>query len=119
MIWLAASVVSFVCASPSVHDGDSIRCGRERIRLANIDAPELPGSPRCENLRAGRNPSWCDYALGERAKQALSAFLIRGAVNVERIGQDQYGRTLARVTVNGKDAGAFLVRQGLARAWQY
>ena len=45
---LAAAVL---CLSPPVHDGDTIRCGRERVRIANIDAPELPDSPKCHDRR--------------------------------------------------------------------
>jgi micrococcal nuclease len=37
---------------------------------------------------------------------------------VERIGTDAYGRTLAYVTVNGQDAGEYLMGRGLARRWQ-
>lgn len=37
------------CSNPQVHDGDSIRCGKERIRLASIDAPEMPDSPKCRD----------------------------------------------------------------------
>lgn len=114
LILLAAAI----CAAPQVHDGDSIRCGGERVRLANIDAPELRGSPRCEQRRIGRNPSWCDYALAERSRDALRSFLSRGVVRIERVGKDQYGRTLAKVTVNGMDAGDYLVRRGLARRWR-
>ena len=104
------------CASLSVHDGDSIRCGGERIRIANIDAPELPGSPRCTVER--RAKAWCDYAVGYQARDALQAFLKRGPVMIERMGLDKYGRTLARVSVNGEDAGAYLVGLGLARRWR-
>jgi micrococcal nuclease len=104
------------CTSWSVHDGDSIRCGGERIRIANIDAPELPGSPRCSEER--RAKAWCDYEAGYRARDALQAFLKRGPVLIERIGPDKYGRTLARVSVNGEDAGAYLVELGLARLWR-
>ncbi len=43
-IVLAAAAL---CLLPSVHDGDTIRCDRERVRIANIDAPELPDSPKC------------------------------------------------------------------------
>ena len=103
-------------ASPAVHDGDSIRCGAERIRIANIDSPELPGSPKCEGYR--RAYAWCDYQAGYRARDALQTFLSRGPVMIERMGPDKYGRTLARVTVNGNDAGAYLVGLGLARWWR-
>jgi endonuclease YncB( thermonuclease family) len=105
-----------LCASLSVHDGDSIRCGAERIRIANIEAPELPGSPKCVDNRRGK--AWCDYQAGYPARDALQAFLSRGRVMIEPSGPDKYGRTLARVTVNGKDAGAYLVGMGLARWWR-
>lgn len=106
------------CAFLSVHDGDTIRCNAEKVRLANIDAPELYGSPRCGSLRFGSNPSWCDDDLAEQSRDALSAFLDSGAVEIHRVGEDRYGRTLATVTVNGDDAGAYLVGLGLAREWQ-
>jgi len=116
MSFIAALASGALCASLSVHDGDSIRCGGERIRIANIDAPELPGSPKCEDGR--RAYAWCDGAAGYRARDALQAFLARGPVMIRRMGQDKYGRTLALVTVNGEDAGRYLVQLGLARRWR-
>ncbi len=113
---LAILAAATLCASLSVHDGDSIGCGGERIRIANIDAPELPGSPKCEDYR--RAYAWCDYQAGYRARGALQGFLSHGQVMIARIGTDKYGRTLARVTVKGKDAGAYLVGLGLARWWR-
>ena len=115
MSLLAILAAATVCTSLSIHDGDSIRCGSERIRIENIDAPELPDSPKCTDRR--RN-GWCDYALAERSRDALEAFLAQGTVKVQRSGVDRYGRTLARVTVDGKDAGAYLVSKGLARWWE-
>ena len=111
---LAAGAVS--CASPSVHDGDSLRCGSERVRIANIDAPELPGSPKCRDTR--QSYAWCDFALGYKSRDALRALVASGDVKIQRIGTDPYGRTLARVTVNGIDAGDYLVSKGLARPWR-
>lgn len=107
------------CTVVEVHDADTIRCDGERIRISDIDAPELPGSPRCDpqSLRTGKNPSWCDYALGERSRDALQAFVATGTVMIHRQGLDRYGRTLATVSVNGRDAGEYLVGLGLARAW--
>ncbi|MDE2442118.1 MAG: thermonuclease family protein [Betaproteobacteria bacterium] len=110
------AAAAFLCASPQVHDGDSIRCGGERIRIANIDAPELPDSPKCQDRR--RSYAWCDFAAGYQARNALRAFLSRGRVTVERMGTDAYGRTLAMVAVNGQDAGEYLISRGLARRWQ-
>ncbi|WP_419144971.1 thermonuclease family protein [Novosphingobium album (ex Hu et al. 2023)] len=74
------------CPFMHVHDGDTIRCGTEKIRIENIDA--------------------------------LNAFLRRGPVRVSRSGTDRYGRTLARLSVNGQDAGAFLISRGLAHEWR-
>lgn len=111
---LAAAVL---CITPAVHDGDSIRCGAERVRIANIDAPELRGSPKC-GARRGYT-AWCDFALGEAARKALAALIARGhRVTIVRSGTDVYGRTLALVYVDGVDAGEWLIAQGLARRWR-
>ena len=104
------------CSWLSVHDGDTIRCGTERVRLADIDAPELEGSPRCTGYRAAR--SWCDYDLGIRSRDTLKEFLHTGTVELVRQGKDKYGRTLAIVRVNGVSAGDHLVGLELARRWQ-
>ncbi len=103
-----------VCLAVLVHDGDSFRCDGERIRILNIEAPELPGSPKCGSGRNG----WCDHRRGYQARDALSALFRTGRVGIERAGKDRYGRTLARVTVNGQDAGEYLIGRGLARAWR-
>ncbi|NML95128.1 thermonuclease family protein [Novosphingobium olei] len=113
LLFLAAATA--LCAAPSVHDGDTIRCGAERIRIANIDAPELPDSPKCKDAR--RSYAWCDYEQGYKARDALQAFLSGHTVHIARLGTDRYGRTLARISVNGRDAGGYLVRAGLARWW--
>ena len=107
-----------------VHDGDTVRlCDGERIRVENIDAPELSGSSRCsaqsrQRLAGSNNPPWCDFALGEQSRDALADFLSRGPVTVSRSGTDCYGRTLASLSVNGRDAGRYLVSLGLAHVWQ-
>ncbi|GGC04961.1 hypothetical protein GCM10011494_24380 [Novosphingobium endophyticum] len=109
-----AETVPGLCVD-NVHDGDTIRtCGSERIRVENIDAPELRGSPKCTDRR---RQGWCDYALAERSRAALASFLASGPVTISRSGTDRYGRTLARLSVNGEDAGEHLVALGLARPW--
>lgn len=105
----------------TIHDGDTVRlCDGERVRIIGIDAPELPGSPRCNfrQRRTGRNASWCDYDLGRQSRDALAAFLRSGEVRIERQGQDRNGRTLATLSVNGHDAGRYLIAHGLARRWR-
>ena len=109
----AVLIAAFICASPVIHDGDTIRCGSERVRISNIDAPELPDSPKCHDHRVSY--AWCDYEAGYSSRDALAAFLRKGTVRVERTGVDRYGRTLARVSVNGQDAGSYLIRLGLAK----
>lgn len=107
-----------------VTDGDTIRlCSGERVRLLGIDAPERAGSERCSvksraRLMNSHNPSWCDFDKGEQARAALTRLIGTGTVRLERHGLDRYRRTLARVTVNGKDAGEWLISQGLARPWR-
>jgi len=113
--FLLAAAAATSCLGLSVHDGDTIRCGRERVRISDIDAPELPDSPKCEGYRS--RYAWCDYQAGYAARDALRGFLISGQVTVIRQGQDKYGRTLALVKVNGRDAGDFLIARGLARRW--
>ena len=101
----------------SVHDGDTVRsCEGERIRIANIEAPELPDSPKCRPRP--RSYAWCDYDMGYESRDALRAFLASGPVKIQRTGTDRYGRTLARLTVNGRDAGQYLIARGLARQWR-
>lgn len=72
-----------------VTDGDTIRCGRERVRLLGIDAPELPG-----HCSPGRH---CVTGDPFASSNSLSAAM-RGSLRIERVGNDRYGRTLALVT---------------------
>lgn len=82
-----------------VTDGDTIRCGDERIRLLAIDAPELPGHCQGRRRCAPGDP----FASTESLRSAMT-----GSLTIDRVGKDHYGRTLARV------AGA----QGDLSCWQ-
>jgi len=122
-VFIALAAAGSACVA-RVSDGDSLRlCNGERVRLVGIDAPELRGSSRCsatsrERLMRSRNPAWCDHQKGELARTALERFILRGTVRIERRGLDTYQRTLAIVTVDGRDAGAHLITLGLARKWR-
>lgn len=106
-----ATPVASACIA-DVHDGDTIRtCDGERIRISNIEAPEMRGSPKC------RRGGWCDYVLAEQSRDELSAFLASGTVTIDRNGTDRYDRTLATIAVDGKDAGQHLISRSLARPW--
>ncbi len=108
----------------NVHDGDTIRlCNGERVRLVGIDAPEVGRSPRCSaasrrRLAGSKNPPWCDAAAGKVSRDQLSAFLKAGPVTIKRVGKDDYGRTLGKLSMGGRDAGEYLMRRGLARRWR-
>lgn len=92
-----------------VTDGDTFRIGDERIRVENIDTPELGDGAGCASERA----------LADRAKAHAELLLAdEDAVTIRRNGEDQYGRTLARVAVDGQDFGALMVAEGLARRWE-
>ncbi|OWK27983.1 thermonuclease family protein [Sphingomonas mucosissima] len=98
------SFVALACLLVAL-DGDTLRCGAERIRLIGIDAPELPG-----HCAKGR-----DCAPGDpTAAQASLAALAKGSAEIERDGVDDYGRTLARVRVNGTELSCAQLKKGHA-----
>ena len=88
---LAIAVLLLLASAPAAAqelacravDGDSLRCGRERVRIIGIYAAELhePG--------------------GQLAKRRLEARLAQGPLSLERRGRDRYGRTLAAAFVAG------------------
>lgn len=85
IILLALAAVS----GCTVTDGDTIRCGSERIRLLGIDAPELHGCyPR------GRH---CAPGDPIASRDNLRRLLASGPVRIERVTTDRYGRTVAVV----------------------
>ena len=96
-----------LCLVTAIYDGDTlkVRCGEPgryeqiTIRLAEIDAPETR------------------QAYGQRSKQTLSDLCYSVHAVVRPTTRDKYGRTVARVECNGKDASAELVRQGMA--WRF
>lgn len=88
-----------------VTDGDTIRCGLERIRFLGIDAPELPG-----HCRTGRNCALGDpYASTASLKEAMT-----GAIRIERFGIDRYGRTLGSVTSDHGNLSCWQLNHGQA-----
>ncbi len=96
--------VALACILIAV-DGDTLRCGEERIRLLGIDAPEMPG-----HCREGR-----DCAPGDPlASKAALEQAAQGTATIERVGQDLYSRTLARVRVNGVDLSCAQLAKGYA-----
>lgn len=125
-VWIAAMVAT--CARSetvdgsriTVIDGDTVDLSTgERIRIYNIDTPELSG--RCERERE----------VARAAKRRLIRLLAGRAVSVERCEpadapgntsgrercRDRHGRTLARLVTDLGDVGLILVSEGLATRW--
>lgn len=71
-----------------VVDGDTLRCGRERVRLLGIDAPEMPGHCQGNRRCVPGDPFASKDSLGRAAS---------GPLVIERVGTDRYGRTLGLV----------------------
>ena len=88
-----------------VHDGDSFIVERERIRITDIDTPELDG--QCDR----------ESRLAVRARDTLIALLNAEPYTVRRQGEDRYGRTLAIVTNSRGSIGDQMVSAGFARTW--
>ncbi|MDY0241644.1 MAG: thermonuclease family protein [Rhodospirillaceae bacterium] len=92
-----------------VVDGDTLAIGGDKLRLLTIDAPETH-KPRCA----------AEAVKGEEATARMSA-LIRNArrVEIQDSGRrDKYRRRLVDVIVDGRDAGAILMGEGLAVPWR-
>lgn len=92
-----------------VVDGDTFWLSGKKIRIADIDTPEI-SQPRCDY----------EYQLGMKATRRLIELLNQGAFELREGGDrpvDMYGRELLIVVRDGKSVGQQLVNEGLARSW--
>lgn len=111
MIFLAAALS--ICPPTGIRtdcvvDGDTVWFGRTKVRIENIDTPEI-GQAKCPYERK----------LGERARDRLLAILNAGTFRVIYSGRsDRFGRSLVRIAIKGQDVGDQLVAEGLARKWE-
>lgn len=88
----------------AIADGDTLTILTDekqqvKIRLAGIDAPEK-GQP-----------------FGQKAKENLSRLVFNQMVLIDGEKRDRYGRLVAKVLIDGTDAGLEQVRAGLA--WHF
>jgi endonuclease YncB( thermonuclease family) len=102
-----AQGVAAYSAAVRVIDGDTFELGGERIRIADIDTPEVNG--RCS----------AETALAARATARMSELLNEGPFELGAVGRDEdrYGRKLRVVIRDGRSVGDRLVAEGLARTW--
>lgn len=79
-------------------DGDTFDTDDEdRIRLYEIDAPEYP-----------------EGCLGENAKERLENLILNSTISIDKIGRDNFGRTLAYVYRDQLFINEILSEEGLA-----
>lgn len=100
-------------ANIRVIDGDTVHVDGEKIRIANIDTAEIRGHKCDAELK---------LALDAKAR-AIELLgdgdfeIVRGDPDTGRM-TDRWGRTLAVILVDGRDFGAILIEEGLARPWE-
>ena len=78
---------------------------RTVIRLAGIDAPEMP------RVKDGPGQPFC-----EKARQHLAYLVLDRSVTIQAVGTDRGGRTLAVVYWQKTNVNLEMVRAGLAQA---
>jgi endonuclease YncB( thermonuclease family) len=92
-----------------VVDGDTIWMMGEKIRIADIDTPEV-SDPKCRS----------ELALGNKATTRLIELINAGPFELKAWpgrDEDRYGRKLRVLVRDGRSLGDVLVSEGLARTW--
>jgi endonuclease YncB( thermonuclease family) len=96
-----------VAGNAIVADGDTLTISGARIRLIDIDAPEL--DQMCADAQ-GR-----DWPCGRQASAQLRSRIRGRDLSCQPKSIDKYGRSLATCTLpDGTDINAWMVRQGWA-----
>lgn len=90
-----------------VVDGDTFWLKGEKVRVDGYDSPEM-GEPKCSRPALG----------AVEARFALARLLNSGRVELDRRGTDRYGRTLARVLVDGRDITKEMIGAGHGRRYR-
>lgn len=110
----AAAFKPYTLCSGSVRvhcvvDGDTIWHEGVKIRVADIDTPEV-GDPKCAS----------EAALGAKATKRMLQLVNAGPFQIQASpgrDADKYGRKLRVLVRDGRSLGDILVSEGLARTW--
>jgi micrococcal nuclease len=102
VLFLALSIY----ATPYAIDGDTIAVNKERVRLVQINTPEV-----------GECYYWEARAFTRRALEGGLPITLERDNGLDN--RDQYGRALRYVVVGGKNLNLELVRQGYAKPMFY
>ncbi len=114
VVFCAALVTVFdrtYVEAPEIYviDGDTIRLDSgESIRLVGIDTPEIRNAECASERAAG-------LAAKDRLRQLVDGAAV---IRLERRWRDKYGRTLAILTIDGRDAARLLVAEGHGRVYR-
>ena len=107
---MAAALCIMPCISYAqtikVTDGDTIRIGKERIRLIGYDTPEKGDNAKCyeEHKRAMYATNYLKSLIQDKTKQK----------DIRRTGKDRYGRTLAYLYIDDIDVSEIMIGKDLA-----
>lgn len=99
-----------------VGDGDSVKSGNIDCRIDSIDAPEVAHPKQGKPLQA----------FGEKAKKSLQDMVLnkevtirisKPAVGLARTKENNYGRDLCQIEIEGQNVDKQMLQQGMA--WLY
>jgi endonuclease YncB( thermonuclease family) len=105
-------------ADIKVIDGDTIRANGDVFRLVGYDTPEKGSLAKCPAERK----------LADQATSRLRQIVARDDLRLDRVAcacppgtegthRCNYGRLCGKLTASGRDVGAILIGEGLARSY--
>ena len=105
-ITLAESIIG----KATIIDGDTIRIGKNKIRLYGIDAPEINQTCTINKII---------WECGIDSSQALESMISEKEVQCEIVDFDRYKRFVAKCFVKNINLNQYMVQNGWAVAYRY
>ena len=94
----------------TIIDGDTIRIGKNKIRLYGIDAPEINQTCTINKII---------WECGLDSSQALESMISEKEVQCEIVDIDRYKRFVAKCFVKNINLNQYMVQNGWAVAYRY